>query len=280
MSTTAPAHAAPAAHPDYLLDSSEEMLRLERQALIYGEADDLAAMALKPQDRVLDAGCGAGVISRTIARAIPGGRVTGLDREARYVEHARRRAAADGLANADFVQGDVLALPFEDGRFDVVWSKHLLQWVGQREQALKEFVRVTRPGGRVVAANFDGFLLQHYPVDPELQRMTEHWFGAARAQLGFDNYLGRKLPVMMREAGLTDIQVHTMPDLAFSGLGGDPQRSLNQRTQLEAANAFSIKVWGSASAAQEWSERFMRKFDDPGTYWHTTMFYVQGTRPA
>lgn len=268
-----------AAHPDYLLDSSEEMQRLERQAALYGSADDLAALALRRGDRVLDAGCGAGIISRTIARAVPEGRVTGLDREARYVDYARRRAAADGLRNAEFVDGDVLALPFEADTFDVVWSKHLLQWVGQREQALREFVRVTRPGGRVVAANFDGFLLQHYPVDTALQKDTQAWFDAARAQLGFDNFLGRKLPVMFQAAGLVDIRVDTIPDRAFSGLGGDPERSWNQRMQMEAVMAFSTKVCGSEAAARDWNERFMRKWDDPQTYWHCTMFYVQGTKP-
>jgi SAM-dependent methyltransferase len=173
----------------------------------------------------------------------------------------------------------VLALPFEADRFDIVWSKHLLQWVGQRGQALREFVRVTRPGGRVIAANFDGFMLQHYPVDQELQRLTEQWFDAARAQLGFDNFLGRKLPVLFQEAGLVDIRVHTIADRAFSGLGGDQERSWNQRTQAEAVSAFSMRVFGSASAARDWNDRFMRKFDDPQTYWHCTMFYVQGTKP-
>jgi ubiquinone/menaquinone biosynthesis C-methylase UbiE len=268
------------AHPDYLIDSPEEMRRLERQAAIYGTEDDLAALSLRPRDRVLDAGCGAGVIARTIARAIPQGSVTGLDREARYVEHARRRAAAEGLGNAEFLTGDVLELPFENDRFDIVWSKHLLQWVGRREKALEEFVRVARPGGRVIAANFDGFLLQHYPLDAEVQRMTAQWFDAARDQLGFDNFVGRKLPVMLRDAGLVDVRVHTMPDRAFSGLGGDPERSLNQRTQMESVFGFSAKVFGSEDAAKDWNERFMRKFDDPNTYWHCTMFYVQGTKPA
>lgn len=267
------------AHPDYLLDSTEEMRRLERQAAIYGSADDLSVIAPKPRDRVLDAGCGAGVIARTIAREIPEGAVTGIDREARYIDHARRRADAEGLKNTDFLEADVLDLPFDADRFDIVWSKHLLQWVGQREQALREFVRVTRPGGRVIAANFDGFMVQHHPVDEELQRQIEMWFDAARAQLGFDNFLGRKLPVMLQEAGLVDIRVRTLPDAAFSGLGGDPERSWNHRTQLESVAPFSLKVFGTETAVRDWNERFMRKFDDPRTYWHCSMFYVQGTKP-
>ncbi|MEZ5740950.1 MAG: class I SAM-dependent methyltransferase [Burkholderiaceae bacterium] len=110
----------------YLIDSDDEMTRLERQAAIYGTSDDLAHLALRPTDNVLDAGCGAGAITRTIARAVAQGHATGLDRESRYIEYAAQRALADGISNIAFHTGHVTELPFEAARFDVVWSKHLL----------------------------------------------------------------------------------------------------------------------------------------------------------
>ena len=67
----------------YLLDSDEEPLRLERQARIYGVEDDLRHLALLGTERLLDAGCGPGTITRTMAHALPRGRVTGVDREPR-----------------------------------------------------------------------------------------------------------------------------------------------------------------------------------------------------
>lgn len=263
----------------YLIDSSDEMQRLERQAAIYGTADDLAQLALSPTDVVLDAGCGAGVITRTIARAVPRGRAVGLDREPRYLDHARRRAAADGLANAKFVQGNLLDLPFDEGQFDLVWSKHVLQWIAEPARALAQMVRVTRPGGRVLAANFDGFLLQHHPQDAALQQDTQRWFDAARTHMGFDNWLGRKLPALFKQAGLQDIRVETMPDRAFSGLGGDPERRWNMQVQWDAALAFSTQVFGSETAARAFGERFVARFSDPEVYFHCTMFYVSGRVP-
>ena len=71
---------------------------------------------------MLDAGCGAGTISRSIARAVPRGDVVGLDREPRYLDFARRQAAAEGLSNLRFETGDLLNLPFEDHCFDLAWS--------------------------------------------------------------------------------------------------------------------------------------------------------------
>jgi ubiquinone/menaquinone biosynthesis C-methylase UbiE len=78
--------------PEYLLDSDEEPLRLERQARMYGSEYDLRHLALLPSDRVLDASCGAGSVTRVIARAVPNGRATGIDREPKYIDFARRKA--------------------------------------------------------------------------------------------------------------------------------------------------------------------------------------------
>jgi SAM-dependent methyltransferase len=267
------------AHPDYLLHSDREMLRLERQAAIYGSDDDLAALALAPTDRVLEVGCGAGVITRTIAKAVPGGTAVGVDREARYVEHARRRAIEDGASNLAFEIGDALSLPFPDASFDMVWSKHVLQWIGERERAIAEMVRVVRPGGRVVAANFDGFLTEHWPRDDRLHSEIERWFGRARDMMGFDGDVGRKLPAMFVRAGLVDVRVHTMPDRAFSGLGGDPERQWNHGVQLEATLPVTTAVFGSEASALDFNRRFLERFGDPAVYWHCTMFYVEGRRP-
>jgi ubiquinone/menaquinone biosynthesis C-methylase UbiE len=270
----------PQSSKTYLIDSDAEMLRLDRQAAIYGTADDLAHLSLQPTDRVLDAGCGSGQITRTVAAAVPNGRVTGIDREPRFIDYARRRASADGTTNISFVEGNLLSLPFENASFDVVWSKHVLQWMAQPAAALKELARVTRPGGRVVVANFDGFLLQHFPEDPQVQANTQKWFDAARAEMGFDNWMGRKLPRMFLDAGLTDVRFDTIPDKAFSGLGGDAERNWNMEVQWNAAHAFSVRVFGSEQAAREAQRSFLERFADPTVFFHCTLFYVEGRVPG
>ena len=267
----------PELNPQYLIHSDQEPLRLECQARVYGVEDDLRHLALHAGDRVLDAGCGAGTISRSIARAVPRGDVVGLDREPRYLDFARRQAAAEGLSNLRFETGDLLNLPFEDHCFDLAWSKHVLQWVPERERALAELCRVTRPGGRVVCCNFDRFALAHWPINAPLQAELEQWFGAAQRELGFDNDLGRKLPSMFRAAGLTNLRVDFIPDRSFCGFGGDAERRWNWETQFNSVMPFTTRVFGGEQAARDFTARALQLLNDPEVFVYCTLFYVAGT---
>lgn len=89
-------------HPAYPLDSDQEPLRLERQARMYGSADDLRHLALSLSDRVLDVGCGSGGVTRVIACAVPKGRAKGVDRDPKYIDFTRRKAAVEGIDNIQF----------------------------------------------------------------------------------------------------------------------------------------------------------------------------------
>jgi demethylmenaquinone methyltransferase / 2-methoxy-6-polyprenyl-1,4-benzoquinol methylase len=101
-----------------------------------------ARAVVAPGDRVLDACCGTGELA--LAARAEGGRVTALDFSPRMLERARRKTA-----DVDWVQGDLLALPFEEGSFDAVTVGFGLRNVEDLDRALSELRRVLRPGGRL-----------------------------------------------------------------------------------------------------------------------------------
>ena len=263
----------------YLLDSDEEPLRLERQAQIYRVDDDLRHLALLGAERVLDAGCGPGTITRTIAQALPQGCVTGVDREPRYIDYARSKAASEHIDNIEFAIGDAFNLPFESGQFDVLWSKHVLHWLNERGAALREFKRVVRPGGRMICCNFDGKWAHSYPPDASLHRDLDLSFDAMESQVGFDRNLGRKLASMLIDLGLEDVTVDFIPDRAFGGFGGDLEKRWNWADQWRSTLEFNTRVYGSLEKAQEVGRRLLAHLDRPGVYWFCTLFYVQGRIP-
>ncbi len=98
---------------------------------------------------VLDVGCGIGVGPAYIARS-HACHVVAMDLSPRMIEWARRRVRQEGVEDrVDLVVADVLDLPFEDDRFDVVVAESVLAFVGDKARALHELVRVTKPGGYV-----------------------------------------------------------------------------------------------------------------------------------
>ncbi|MHC4947864.1 MAG: bifunctional demethylmenaquinone methyltransferase/2-methoxy-6-polyprenyl-1,4-benzoquinol methylase UbiE [Planctomycetota bacterium] len=107
-----------------------------------------------PGDDVLDVACGTGDLAEAFATAGPRS-VVGLDFTPRMLDIARRKATrlAPGQ-RPEYVEGDAMALPFEDGRFDVVSIAFGIRNVDEPRRALAEFHRVLRPGGRLVILEF------------------------------------------------------------------------------------------------------------------------------
>jgi demethylmenaquinone methyltransferase/2-methoxy-6-polyprenyl-1,4-benzoquinol methylase len=102
----------------------------------------LTAEIVSPGDRVLDACCGTGDLALAAARR--GGTVTGLDFSGRMLERARAKAP-----RLDWVQGDLLALPFDDASFDAATVGFGVRNVADLDAGLRELRRVLRPGGRL-----------------------------------------------------------------------------------------------------------------------------------
>ena len=117
-----------------------------------------AQSVVRPGDTVLDACCGTGDLALAAARA--GGRVTGLDFSAAMLERARRKAP-----QLEWIEGDVLALPFDDASFDAATVGFGVRNVEDLPRAIAELRRVLRPGGRLGVLEITrprGFLAPFY----------------------------------------------------------------------------------------------------------------------
>lgn len=110
----------------------------------------LTAAGIGSGDRVLDVGCGTGVLACAAARTVgPAGRVVGLDRNSPMLAVARRAPEV-----VDWRQGDAEDLPFDDHAVDRVVCQFALMFFDDRRRAVDEMLRVLRPGGTLAVATW------------------------------------------------------------------------------------------------------------------------------
>ena len=130
-------------------------------------------IAPKPGMKILDIAAGTGSSSRPLVDK--SAEVTALDFSNGMIEQGRKQNK-----NINFVQGDALKLPFEDDAFDVTTISFGLRNTSNTDKALKEALRVTKAGGRIVVAEFS------HPVNPIFKKI-------------YLNYLMKALPIVVKK---------------------------------------------------------------------------------
>jgi ubiquinone/menaquinone biosynthesis C-methylase UbiE len=113
----------------------------------------LASASLEPGESALDLACGTGLVTLNAARSVgPRGTVLGTDLSGRMIEIARQRALEQRLSNVTFQRMDAETLDLTDATYDVVLCALGLMYLPDPQRALREWLRVLKPGGRVAIA--------------------------------------------------------------------------------------------------------------------------------
>lgn len=184
----------------YTHGHSESVLRSHRWRTLENSAGYVGGF-LRDDARVLDVGCGPGTITVDFARAVPRGRVTGLDRSDAVLEEARAAAEQAGLTNVEFTTGDAYLLAFADDSFDVVHAHQVLQHLSDPVEALREMARVCKADGVLAARDADYAAFTWWPEVPELEEWLELYRAVARSNAAEPD-AGRRLKSWAQAAGL------------------------------------------------------------------------------
>ncbi|MFP9060920.1 class I SAM-dependent methyltransferase [Natrialbaceae archaeon A-chndr2] len=159
-------------------------------------------------DRVLDVGCGTGIVARRVATSVgASGDVVGLDTNQGMLAVAAE-TAGDNQHTPEWRQGDAEALPFDDEDFDVVCSQQSVQFFDDPTAALEEMQRVLTPGGHVALSVWRP--LEYHPAYVVLAEALEHHVGANAGKMmrsPFPDWDTRDLRTLVQDAGFDDVLV-------------------------------------------------------------------------
>lgn len=206
---------------------------------------------VRPGWRVLEVGCGTGVVCRDLAGLVgPRGHVTGVDPSRVLVSSARQLAQDHGLGGRiDFRVGDGTRLKLARDRFDCALAVTVLLHVPRPELVVRELARVTRPGG-IVGVQDQDFATQ--VLNHPDRALTRRIFEGVAARTYPEPWSGRTLVPQLVRAGLSRIRLHTD---VYEDITLEPfTRALLER---RAANAVRFGLV-SSSAAARWLQEIER----------------------
>jgi SAM-dependent methyltransferase len=164
-----------------------------------GCGNPTALAELSPGETVLDLGSGGGIDVLLSARRVgPTGKAYGLDMTDEMLALAEENKRRSGLANVEFLKGEIEHIPLPDNSVDVVISNCVINLSGDKDRVLREAFRVLKPGGRFAVSD----VVVRGEVPPAIRRSMELWVGCIAGALGDDEYAAR-----LATAGFVDIGI-------------------------------------------------------------------------
>jgi ubiquinone/menaquinone biosynthesis C-methylase UbiE len=234
-------------------------LRARSEDEVAARAAYLDLLAVAPGERVLDVGCGSGVVTRAVARRVaPDGMAVGLDPSPALLTVAHGLAEQDGVGDlVDLREGDARSLPFGDAEFDVVLAVTSLSHIPDGKQAIPELVRVARGGGRVGVfdRDTDSFIIAHPDRDTTRRIVT-----AFSDHRSMDGWLARRLLGRLTEAGLQDVRVRAFTSIERDASGFFAMGALRAAETAVLAGAITEEErqrWVEALREEQAAGRFI-----------------------
>ena len=164
-----------------------------------GCGNPTALAALNPGEVVLDLGSGGGIDVLLSARRVgPAGKAYGLDMTDEMLALARDNQRKSGLANVEFLKGQIEDIPLPDDTVDVIISNCVINLSADKDRVLAEAFRVLKPGGRFAVSD----VVVRGEIPPEIRRSVELWVGCLSGALDESVYIDK-----LGRAGFVDVSI-------------------------------------------------------------------------
>jgi SAM-dependent methyltransferase len=186
-----------------------------------GCGNPTALAELTPGEVVLDLGSGGGIdVLLSARRVAPGGKAYGLDMTDEMLALARENQRKAGVANVEFLKGEMENIPLPDDSVDVVISNCVINLSADKDRVLAEAFRVLRPGGRLAVSD----IVVRGEVPAAIRRSVELWIGCLAGALEESDYRARLAKAGFEAIDVEPTRIYRVQDArdALAGAGLDP----------------------------------------------------------
>ncbi len=197
-------------------------LPAEAVAASLGCGNPTALAELRPGEVVLDLGSGGGIdVLLSAKRVGPTGKAYGLDMTDEMLSLARENQRKAGVANAEFLKGEIESVPLPDSSVDVIISNCVINLSGDKDRVLAEAFRVLKPGGRFAVSD----VVVRGEVPSAIRKSVELWIGCVAGALEEREYREKLAKAGFEAIGVEPTRVYQVEDarefLAGAGLDAD-----------------------------------------------------------
>ncbi len=229
-----------------------ENIRLQDQATTLADLLHSDTM-YPPKSWVLEAGCGVGAQTITLAQNSPDAQITAIDISETSVDQARKKINGAGFSNVVFRQGDIFNLPFANESFDHIFVCFVLEHVKQPNEALVCLKKLLKTGGTITVIEGDHGSACFYPYSAAARKAIQCQV-VLQKRAGGNANIGRKLYPLLTKVGFADVSVS--PRMVYA------DSSKPELVEGFTRNTFTVMIEGARKPAVDSGLIDEKTFDD------------------
>lgn len=260
--------------PTYTLDNENESNRLENQAKMpcYDPIRELENISFQDNIHLLDAGCGTGIVSRYLLNRYENIQIDACDLSKQRLTQAFSLSKNEQEKEIRYFQSSLENIQVDADSYDTIVCRFVLQHLSDAQIAVNEFYRISKKGGHIILIDVDGIFFNLYSQNEKLNKYLD----IIKQSVDFDFYIGRKLPVLLKNSGFKNID-YKVESMYFT----NDQLQLEHKNYIERFSFVSdilFNILKDKNAVTEFTTLYLDEVLKPENTLFYNKFIVQATK--